>query len=105
MVAAATEARLDNTGQSCNGAKRFIVVDGLYEAFLTKFTSAMAAAPVGDPLVEETVLGPMSSVAAATRLQDQRQPQLQSERRGWQNPINTAAMPNSYTGKGGSKRD
>ena len=31
----------------------------------------MAAAPVGDPLVEETVLGPISSVAAATRLQDQ----------------------------------
>jgi len=71
VVAAATKARLDNTGQSCNGAKRFIVVDGLYEAFLTKFSAAMAAAPVGDPLVEETVLGPMSSVAAATRLQDQ----------------------------------
>ena len=70
-VAAATDARLDNTGQSCNGAKRFIVVDELYEAFLTKFTAAMAAAPVGDPLVEETVLGPLSSVAAATRLQDQ----------------------------------
>ena len=70
-VAAATDARLDNTGQSCNGAKRFIVVDELYEAFLTKFTAAMVAAPVGDPLVEETVLGPLSSVAAATRLQDQ----------------------------------
>src|SRR5437867_9333297 len=71
VVAAATKARLDNTGQSCNGAKRFIVVDGLYEAFLTKFTAAMAAAPVGDPLVEQTVLDPRSSVAAATRLQDQ----------------------------------
>jgi len=35
VVAAATAARLDNTGQACNGAKRFIVVDGLYEAFLT----------------------------------------------------------------------
>src|SRR5438128_7077819 len=51
VVAAATAARLDNTGQSCNGAKRFIAVDALYEAFLTKFTAAMAAAPVGDPLV------------------------------------------------------
>lgn len=71
VVAAATQARLENTGQSCNGAKRFIVVDGLYESFLTKFTAAMAAAPMGDPLVEETVLGPISSVAAATRLQDQ----------------------------------
>jgi succinate-semialdehyde dehydrogenase / glutarate-semialdehyde dehydrogenase len=70
-VTAATDARLDNTGQSCNAAKRFIVVDGLYDEFLTKFTAAMAAAPVGDPLVEETVLGPLSSVAAAERLEDQ----------------------------------
>lgn len=71
VVEAATAARLDATGQSCNAAKRFIVVDGLYEAFLAKFTAAMAAAPIGDPLVEETVLGPLSSVEAATRLQDQ----------------------------------
>jgi succinate-semialdehyde dehydrogenase / glutarate-semialdehyde dehydrogenase len=71
VVAAATAARLDNTGQSCNGAKRFIAVDGLYEEFLAKFTAAMAAAPMDDPLVEDTVLGPLSSVAAATRLQDQ----------------------------------
>ena len=71
VVDAATAARLDNTGQSCNAAKRFIVVDALYEAFLDKFTAAMAAASVGDPLGEETVLGPLSSVAAAQRLEEQ----------------------------------
>jgi succinate-semialdehyde dehydrogenase / glutarate-semialdehyde dehydrogenase len=71
VVAAATTARLDNTGQSCNGAKRFIVVDELYDAFLAKFTEKMAAAPLGDPMVRGTVLGPLSSVEAATRLQDQ----------------------------------
>jgi succinate-semialdehyde dehydrogenase/glutarate-semialdehyde dehydrogenase len=71
VVEAATSARLDNTGQSCNGAKRFIVVDGLYDAFLTKFTAAMAAAPMGDPMARGTVLGPLSSVEAATRLQGQ----------------------------------
>jgi succinate-semialdehyde dehydrogenase/glutarate-semialdehyde dehydrogenase len=71
VVAAATAARLDNTGQSCNGAKRFIVVDGLYEAFLTKFTAAMAASPLGDPMARGTVLGPLSSVEAASRLQGQ----------------------------------
>ena len=71
VVAAATAARLDNTGQSCNAAKRFIVVDGLYDEFLAKFTDAMAASPLGDPMARGTVLGPLSSVEAATRLQGQ----------------------------------
>ena len=34
------EARLDNTGQSCNAAKRFIVVDELYDEFLEKFNAS-----------------------------------------------------------------
>lgn len=70
-VGAAVAARLDNTGQSCNAAKRFIVVDGLYDAFVEKFTAAMAAAKVGDPFAEDTVLGPLSSLVAAERLQEQ----------------------------------
>lgn len=70
-VRSAVDARLDNTGQSCNAAKRFIVVDGLYDAFLEKFTAAMSAAKVGDPLAEDTVLGPLSSLAAAERLAEQ----------------------------------
>ncbi|GAA2009570.1 NAD-dependent succinate-semialdehyde dehydrogenase [Microbacterium ulmi] len=67
-VQAAVDARLDNTGQSCNAAKRFIVVDDLYDAFVAKFTTAMASAKVGDPFAEDTVLGPLSSVVAAERL-------------------------------------
>ncbi|MFE1664308.1 NAD-dependent succinate-semialdehyde dehydrogenase [Microbacterium sp. P02] len=70
-VAAAVEARLDNTGQSCNAAKRFIVADALYEPFLEKFVAAMSGAKVGDPLAEDTVLGPLSSLVAAERLADQ----------------------------------
>lgn len=71
VVDAATEARLDNTGQSCNAAKRFIIVDGLYDEFLSKFAVAMTASPPGDPMVRGTKLGPLSSVEAAIRLQDQ----------------------------------
>jgi succinate-semialdehyde dehydrogenase / glutarate-semialdehyde dehydrogenase len=71
VVKAATDARLDNTGQSCNAAKRFIVVDGLYDEFLAKFTAAMAATPMGDPMTRGTVLGPLSSVEAADRLAGQ----------------------------------
>jgi succinate-semialdehyde dehydrogenase / glutarate-semialdehyde dehydrogenase len=70
-VQAAVDARLDNTGQSCNAAKRFIVVNELYDAFLERFTAAMTAASVGDPFAEDTVLGPLSSLAAAERLQEQ----------------------------------
>ncbi|MEL5992157.1 NAD-dependent succinate-semialdehyde dehydrogenase [Microbacterium phosphatis] len=67
----AVDARLDNTGQSCNGAKRFIVIDELYDEFLALFVEKMAAAKLGDPLAEDTVLGPLSSLAAAERLQEQ----------------------------------
>ena len=70
-VQAAVDARLDNTGQSCNAAKRFIVVDDLYDAFLEKFTAAMTSATVGDPFAEDTELGPLSSLVAAERLEEQ----------------------------------
>jgi succinate-semialdehyde dehydrogenase / glutarate-semialdehyde dehydrogenase len=68
---AAAEARLDNTGQSCNAAKRFIVVDELYDEFLEKFREKLAAATLGDPTAEGTEVGPLSSQTAAERLEDQ----------------------------------
>jgi succinate-semialdehyde dehydrogenase / glutarate-semialdehyde dehydrogenase len=71
VVEAATTARLDNTGQSCNAAKRFIVVDPLYDDFVAKFSAAMAASPMGDPMERGTVLGPLSSEEAAKRVEDQ----------------------------------
>jgi succinate-semialdehyde dehydrogenase/glutarate-semialdehyde dehydrogenase len=67
----AASARLDNTGQSCNAAKRFIVVDDLYEPFLEKFTAALAAVKPGDPTSSDSEIGPLSSTAAAERLEDQ----------------------------------
>jgi succinate-semialdehyde dehydrogenase/glutarate-semialdehyde dehydrogenase len=70
-VEAAAEARLDNTGQSCNAAKRFIVVDDLYDEFLEKFTETLDAAKPGDPTAEDTAVGPLSSETAADRLEDQ----------------------------------
>jgi succinate-semialdehyde dehydrogenase/glutarate-semialdehyde dehydrogenase len=70
-VEAAVSARLDNTGQSCNAAKRFIVIDDLYQPFLEKFTAAMGEAAPGDPTAADTVIGPLSSTLAADRLQDQ----------------------------------
>jgi len=70
-VTAAAEARLDNTGQSCNAAKRFIVVDELYDEFLEKFKEQLEGAKPGDPTEEDTAVGPLSSQTAADRLEDQ----------------------------------
>ena len=70
-VESAVAARLDNTGQSCNAAKRFIVVDELYEPFLQKFTAALTTTRSGDPQSSDTALGPLSSTTAADRLEDQ----------------------------------
>ena len=71
VVTAAVDARLDNAGQSCNAAKRFIVVDELYEPFLEKLTAAITAVESGDPTSPDTAMGPLSSTAAADRLEDQ----------------------------------
>ena len=70
-VEAAVGARVDNTGQSCNAAKRFIVADDLYDGFLEKFTAEMGAIAPGDPTQEDTVIGPLSSETATERLSDQ----------------------------------
>jgi succinate-semialdehyde dehydrogenase/glutarate-semialdehyde dehydrogenase len=70
-VDAAVAGRLDNTGQSCNAAKRFIVVDELYDDFLEKFGEKMTATKPGDPTSDDTAMGPLSSDQAAETLQDQ----------------------------------
>jgi succinate-semialdehyde dehydrogenase/glutarate-semialdehyde dehydrogenase len=70
-VEAARDARLDNTGQSCNAAKRFIVVDELYEPFMEKFTAALSEVKPGDPTSPDTAIGPLSSATATERLEEQ----------------------------------
>lgn len=71
VVEDAVNARLDNGGQSCNAAKRFIVVDSLYDEFARLFVERIAAVRPGPPLTEGTLLGPLSSTAAADRLEEQ----------------------------------
>jgi len=71
VVDSAVAARLENAGQACNAAKRFIVIEGLYEPFVAKLTAAMAAVEPGDPTSSDTAMGPLSSTAAADRLEDQ----------------------------------
>jgi succinate-semialdehyde dehydrogenase/glutarate-semialdehyde dehydrogenase len=70
-VEQAVGARLENSGQACNAAKRFIVVDDLYEPFLEKFTSALTAVKPEDPSSPDATIGPLSSTTATDRLDDQ----------------------------------
>jgi len=70
-VEKAVGARLENSGQACNAAKRFIVVDELYDEFVERFTKALTAVQPGDPHSPETTVGPLSSAGAAERLEDQ----------------------------------
>ncbi len=70
-VEQAVGARLENSGQACNAAKRFIVVDDLYDSFLEKFTAALTAVKPSDPNSSDTTVGPLSSATATDRLADQ----------------------------------
>jgi succinate-semialdehyde dehydrogenase/glutarate-semialdehyde dehydrogenase len=60
--------RMYNGGQTCCAAKRFIVVEKLADAFLERFTAALAALVPGDPIEETTTLGPLSSESALLEL-------------------------------------
>ena len=53
-------ARLYNNGQTCINGKRFIVTDKVYDAFLEKFVAKFEATRIGDPLAEDSDMGPMA---------------------------------------------
>jgi succinate-semialdehyde dehydrogenase / glutarate-semialdehyde dehydrogenase len=53
-------SRLMNAGQSCIAAKRFVVVDAIRARFEEAFVAQMRQARVGDPLEEQTQVGPMA---------------------------------------------
>ncbi|MET4093631.1 NAD-dependent succinate-semialdehyde dehydrogenase [Arthrobacter sp. UYCu712] len=70
-VKAAVAGRMGNGGQACTASKRFIVMADLYESFVEKFTARMARIKPGDPLLQETTFGPLSSQSAADGLVEQ----------------------------------
>jgi succinate-semialdehyde dehydrogenase/glutarate-semialdehyde dehydrogenase len=63
--------KMNNTGQCCVAAKRFIVVEGLADRFLEMFKTALAALKAGDPMEKSTTLGPLSTEAALVKLLEQ----------------------------------
>jgi succinate-semialdehyde dehydrogenase/glutarate-semialdehyde dehydrogenase len=60
--------RMFNGGQTCCAAKRFIVLDSIADKFLSQFKTALEALQPGDPMVEATTHGPLSTEAALVQL-------------------------------------
>ncbi|HZE14838.1 MAG TPA: NADP-dependent succinic semialdehyde dehydrogenase [Mycobacterium sp.] len=60
-VSTAVTARVQNNGQSCIAAKRFIVHADIYDEFVDKFVEKMEALRVGDPTDPDTDVGPLAT--------------------------------------------
>ncbi|MFD4972243.1 NADP-dependent succinic semialdehyde dehydrogenase [Streptomyces sp. NPDC058424] len=69
-AAVAVTARTQNNGQSCIAAKRFIVHTDVYDVFAERFTAGMKALRIGDPLQEDTEVGPLSSERGRADLEE-----------------------------------
>lgn len=69
-VRTAVTARVQNAGQSCIAAKRFIVHTDVYDTFTARFVERMSALKVGDPLAEDTDIGPLSSAQGRADLEE-----------------------------------
>lgn len=59
-AAVSTKGRLVNSGQSCIAAKRFIVVEKVRRRFEEFFVDRMSAVKMGDPVGEDTEIGPLA---------------------------------------------
>jgi len=70
-VDAAVIARVQNNGQSCIAAKRFIVHEAVAQPFEERFVAAMARLKVGDPMDESVHVGPLASARAREVCHDQ----------------------------------
>ncbi|MFB7275188.1 NADP-dependent succinic semialdehyde dehydrogenase [Streptomyces sp. NPDC056244] len=66
----AVTARVQNNGQSCIAAKRFIVHEKVYDAFAARFTAGMRELTVGDPLDESIDVGPLSTERGRADLEE-----------------------------------
>ena len=70
-VQQAVPARVQNNGQSCIAAKRFIVHAEIYAEFEKQFVAAFRALKVGDPLAPETDIGPLAQAKSVDTLEKQ----------------------------------
>ena len=70
-VKIATQSRMQNVGQSCIAAKRFIVLEDVKEKFLAQFADSIQSLVQGDPFNEKSTLGPLARLDLAEKLEVQ----------------------------------
>jgi succinate-semialdehyde dehydrogenase / glutarate-semialdehyde dehydrogenase len=70
-VKIATQSRMQNVGQSCIAAKRFIVLEEIKEKFITRFAENIQSLVQGDPFDEKSTLGPLARLDLAEKLEVQ----------------------------------
>jgi len=70
-IAIAVNARMQNTGQSCIAAKRFLIQENVYDLFLEKFKAAVSRLKTGDVMDPETQIGSLARVDLAEALEKQ----------------------------------
>lgn len=76
-VATAVNARMQNAGQSCIAAKRFLVHETILDAFIEKFKIAIQNLKTGNPLDKETQIGSLARVDLAEELEQQVQKSIE----------------------------
>lgn len=70
-VASAVNARMQNAGQSCIAAKRFLVQESIHDAFVSQFKAAVEKLKSGNPLNNDTQIGSLARVDLAKELEIQ----------------------------------
>jgi succinate-semialdehyde dehydrogenase/glutarate-semialdehyde dehydrogenase len=70
-VKTALTARMLNCGQSCIAAKRFILMESIYDEFVSKFTTEVNKLKMGNPMDADTQVGPLARKDLADQLQVQ----------------------------------
>ncbi|HEY9008674.1 MAG TPA: NAD-dependent succinate-semialdehyde dehydrogenase [Ohtaekwangia sp.] len=75
-VKIATQSRMQNAGQSCIAAKRFIVLDAIKDEFIDRFKKSIEALKQGNPFDEQVTTGPLARVDLADDLDKQLQNSL-----------------------------
>lgn len=74
----AAKARFQNTGQSCIAAKRFIIEAAVFDEFKGHFLAQVKKFKSGNPMLEDTKIGPMARVDLADELNEQLQQAIEA---------------------------